>query len=75
MKKLSSLTAKERAAKAAKLASKLDSKRASNLGSRTKEIVATSNASKKAKEQNLPEEAAEGVRGWAWNKKHGKSPF
>lgn len=75
MKKLSSLSAKERAAKAAKLASKLDSKRSANLGSRTKEIVANSNARKKAQEQNLPEEAAEGVRGFMWNKKHGKSPY
>lgn len=75
MKKLSSLTTKERAAKAAKLASKLDTKRAGNLGSRTKEIVANATSAKKAKEQKLPEEAEPGVRGWAWTKKHGKSAF
>jgi hypothetical protein len=75
VKKLSSLNAKERAAKAAKLAGSLDKKRRDNLGSRTKEIVASSTAKAAAKKQDLPEEAEEGVRGYAWTKKHGKKPY
>ena len=82
MKKLSSLSAKERAAKAAKLSDKLDKKRQSNLGPGSKAAIekgkahlADKSAKAAAKKQGLPEEAAEGMRGYAWEKKHGKKPF
>lgn len=82
MKKLSSLSAKERAMKAAKLAAKLDKKSAANLGPGSKAVIDTGKEAivekqfqKERKKRGIPEEGAAAQRGWAWSKTHGKKPY